>query len=173
MTENVSRRTFLKIGGISAAAGAVAPLSHAEAAAPAAPDTSRTLLPYPRRAVGTVGKMAANQAVAFSYPDAASPCAAIKLGTAVPGGVGPDRDIVAFSTLCTHMGCPVTYDQATRTFKCPCHFSMFDAEKSGQMICGQATENLPRVQLTYDAQSGNVYAVGVEGLIYGRQANIL
>lgn len=173
MTENVSRRTFLKLGGIGAAAGAVGPLSHAEAAAPATPDASRTLLPYPRRAVGTVGKMPVNQPVPFSYPDAASPCAAIKMGAPVPGGVGPDKDIVAYSTLCTHMGCPVTYDGATKSFKCPCHFSMFDAEKSGQMICGQATENLPRVQLTYDAQSGSISAVGVEGLIYGRQANIL
>ena len=95
------------------------------------------------------------------------------MGTAVPGGVGPDKDIVAFSTLCTHMGCPVAYDAATKSFKCPCHFSMFDAEMSGQMICGQATENLPRVQLSYDAKTGSIMAVGIDGLIYGRQANIL
>ena len=71
------------------------------------------------------------------------------------------------------MGCPVTYDATEHVFKCPCHFSMFDAEKGGQMICGQATENLPRVHLEYDASAGTVAAVGVEGLIYGRQANVL
>ena len=28
----------------------------------------------------------------------------------VPAGVGPDGDIVAYSSLRTHMGCPVVYD---------------------------------------------------------------
>ena len=47
-------------------------------------------------------------------------------------------------------GAPTT--PARARFKCPCHFSMFDAEKGGQMICGQATENLPRIVLRYNAQ---------------------
>jgi len=71
------------------------------------------------------------------------------------------------------MGCPTTYDNATKTFKCPCHFSEFDAEKAGQMICGQATENLPRVLLQYDEASDTLSAVGIDALIYGRQANII
>ena len=37
-------------------------------------------------------------------------------------------------------------------FKCPCHFSVFDAEMHGQMICGQATENLPRIQLALERE---------------------
>ena len=40
------------------------------------------------------------------------------------------------------------------------------------MVCGQATEDLPRIALEYDAKSDSVTAVGVDGLIYGRQANI-
>ena len=111
--------------------------------------------------------------VSFTYPDASSPCVAVKLGTPVPGGVGPDRDIVAYSTMCTHMGCPVAFDSGTNTFKCGCHYSMFDAEKSGQMICGQATENLPRIRLDYNAQTGAITATGVDGMLYGRQANVL
>jgi arsenite oxidase small subunit len=50
---------------------------------------------------------------------------------------------------------------------------MFDAEKAGQMICGQATENLPRVVLEYNAKTDSITAVAVDGLIYGRQSNIL
>lgn len=175
MSEGISRRTFLKASGAGAAAGgSMLHLQDARGATPApAPDTSRTMLPYPSRAVGKAMGMPVNQAVAFNYPDAASPCAAIRMGSPVPGGVGPDKDIVAYSTLCTHMGCPVSYDTTTKSFKCGCHFSMFDAEKSGQMICGQATENLPRVQLRYDEKTGGVTAVGMDGLIYGRQANIL
>ena len=50
---------------------------------------------------------------------------------------------------------------------------MFDAEMGGQMICGQATENLPRVRLDFDSKTGTVTATGVQGLIYGRQSNVL
>lgn len=169
----VARRTFLKLSGSSIAATAASALAPSVANAANPMDTSRTKLPYPRKPVAHVASMALNTPVSFTYPDAASPCTALKLGSRVPGGVGPDGDIVAYSAMCTHMGCPVAYDASTKVFKCPCHFSMFDAEKAGQMIAGQATENLPRVRLLYDEQTGGVSAVGIEGLIYGRQANVL
>lgn len=41
------------------------------------------------------------------------------------------------------------------------------------MITGQATEDLPRILLRYDAEDDSITAIGVDGLIYGRQANIL
>jgi arsenite oxidase small subunit len=41
------------------------------------------------------------------------------------------------------------------------------------MVCGQATENLPQVTLRYNEKSGAVTAVAVDGLIYGRQSNVL
>lgn len=169
----IARRTFLKLSGGSIAATAASALAPNVANAANTVDTSRTNLPYPRKPVAHASGMALNTPVSFAYPDAASPCVAIKMGSSVPGGVGPDGDIVAYSAMCTHMGCPVTYEPATKVFKCPCHFSMFDAEKAGQMIIGQATENLPRVRLQYDEKTGAISAVGVDGLIYGRQANVL
>ena len=171
----VSRRLFLKTsGGAAATVGAAgAALLPATANAAALAGSTATTLNYPKRGVGKAGGMPVNQVVAFSYPDPSSPCVAIRMGSAVPDGVGPNKDIVAFSTLCTHMGCPVQYDGGTKVFKCNCHFSMFDAEQGGQMIRGQATEDLPRVLLDYDAKTDTVSAVGVDGLIYGRQANIL
>ncbi|KAA1014854.1 arsenate reductase (azurin) small subunit [Paraburkholderia panacisoli] len=169
----IRRRTFLKLGGGSIAATAASALVPNVASGANPVDTSRTKLPYPKKAVGQAGRMTVNAPVTFAYPDAASPCTALKLGSRVPGGVGPDGDIVAYSTMCTHMGCPVVYEPTTKVFKCPCHFSMFDAEKAGQMIVGQATENLPRVRLHYDEKTGTLSAVGMEGLIYGRQANVL
>ena len=170
MDSNVSRRTFFKVSGATAAGVAIAAPGTAEAA-PAA-DAGRTTLPYPRKPVGKVSGLKVNVPVAFQYPDASSPCAMIKMGRRVAGGVGPDGDIVAFSTLCTHMGCPISYDPQARSFKCPCHFSHFDPEMSGQMICGQATENLPQVNLSV-AGDGSITATGVQGLIYGRQSNLL
>lgn len=169
---DISRRTFLKLGGAAAAST----MATAAVPAPAAADNAeagRVTLPYPHKAVAKARELRVNVPVSFNYPDAASPCTLVKMGRPVPGGVGPDRDIVAYSSLCTHMGCPVVYDTATRVFRCPCHYSSFDAEMGGQMVCGQATEDLPRIVLHYDAKTDSVTAVAVEGLIYGRQANVL
>ncbi|MGE0071903.1 MAG: arsenate reductase (azurin) small subunit [Thiomonas sp.] len=179
MAEQVSRRIFLKVAGTSVAGvgAAVTPVGHAVAAgndqAAIRAAAGMAVLPYPKAAVGKAAAMKVDTPVAFNYPDADSPCVAIKMGRRVAGGVGPDGDIVAYSNLCTHMGCPLMYDAKTRSFKCPCHYSMFDPEKSGQMICGQATEDLPQIQLSYDAATDTVHAVAVNGLIYGRQANVL
>jgi arsenite oxidase small subunit len=170
----ISRRDFIKMGGTSAA-GAGAAIASGGLLTPArvtAADNIRATLPYPENPVTNSNKLKINTPVTFMYPDSSSPCVLIRMGTKVPGGIGPDEDIVAYSSLCTHMGCPVIYDTETRNFKCPCHFSLFDPEKGGQMVIGQATENLPRILLSYNAHTGDITAVGVDGLIYGRQANI-
>ena len=170
MSSNVSRRTFLKLTSTVAAGAGIAGAGNADAAPP--PQT-RATLPYPAKVIGNATKLKVDAPQTFSYPDAASPCTLVKTGKPVPGGVGPDGDIVAYSNLCTHMGCPVAYDAAERVFKCPCHYSMFDAELAGEMICGQATENLPQIDLRYNAKDGSISAVSVNGLIYGRQSNLI
>jgi len=170
MANAVTRREFLKLTGAAATglgAGVAGP------AAAATSDAGRAMLPYPRKRIAAASKLATNAPMNFTFPDAASPCALVRMGSPVPGGVGPDRDIVAYSTMCTHMGCPLAYDPGDKLFKCGCHFSMFDAEKEGQMICGQATENLPRVVLRYNAKDDSITAVSIDGMLYGRQANIL
>ena len=172
MSEKFSRRTFLKLsGGAAASAGVMVAGVGAAQAAPA--DVGRATLPYPTNNIALAKNLKANTPVRFNYPDAASPCAVVKMGERVPGGVGPNGDIVAYSTLCTHMGCPVNYNADAREFKCPCHFSTFDPARAGQMICGQATSNLPQVVLEYNAKDDSIKAVAINGLIYGRQANLL
>lgn len=170
-----NRRVFMMTSGSAAAVATASllPAGTAQAAAPASSLAGSTTLPYPKLAVGKAGGMPVNQAVSFSYPDASSMCWAVRMGTPVPGGVGPNKDIVAYSGMCTHMGCPVVYEGGTRTFKCGCHFSIFDAENKGQMVCGQATEDLPQVTLEYDAKTDSVRAVAITGLLYGRQSNVL
>lgn len=170
----VTRRVFLKLSGTGAAsaAAAIGTAGFAPPAHAAQAEAGRTTLPYPRTTVTSVASLKVNSPVTFNFPDASSPCALVKMGRAVPGGVGPDKDIVAYSTMCTHMGCPVAYDSGTRTFRCGCHYSVFDAELSGQMVCGQATENLPQITLEVDAK-GAIVATSINGLIYGRQANLL
>ena len=168
----ISRRNFLKSSSAAAAIPLMGSAGNALAAENSQPNTG-IMLDYPQTTVSTANQLPVNKAISFHSPDAASPCAMIRMGHAVPGGVGPDNDIVAYSILCNHMGCPLNYDTSARTFKCSCHFSMFDSEKAGQMVTGQATEYLPRILLSYDKTSGDIKAVGVDGLIFGRQANVV
>lgn len=172
----LSRRRFLAFTGSTAAGSAVLSGSMFLNPAHAAEGNNqpgKVHLEYPATTVSKAGELKINQPVSFTYPDASSPCTMVKTGRRTQGGIGPDGDIVAYSILCTHMGCPVSYSANERTFKCPCHFSVFDAELNGQMVTGQATENLPRILLSYRSSDDSIEAVGVEGLIYGRQANIL
>ena len=156
----VSRRNFL------GSAGALAALELATAPRPGAAAEAAS----PSIKVGRAKAFKVGVPVQFSYPDAA-PALAIKLSGPVPGGVGPAHDIVAYSQLCVHKGCPVNFNAQREVFMCPCHFTTYDAELSGQVIIGHATTNLPRIRLTYDAASDVVTAVGVDGLIYGRVNN--
>lgn len=51
--------------------------------------------------------------------------------------------VVAYSSVCTHQGCDLTqWLPDTRTFKCYCHYSEFDASKLGQPMHGPATRKL-------------------------------
>ena len=169
---DLSRRKFLKAGGAAAAAGA-ALVGGGLAQAEPQQNLGATTLPYPREGIAKLAALKVDVPVPFNYPDTESFCQVLKTGRPVPGGVGPDRDIVAFSTQCTHNGCPLSYDKVSRTFKCGCHFSIFDPEMGGQMVDGQSTENLPRVLLEIDPNDDTLYAVAVQGLIYGRQSNLL
>ncbi|MDR3475843.1 MAG: arsenate reductase (azurin) small subunit, partial [Devosia sp.] len=110
--------------------------------------------------------------VNIAYPDNDSPGILLKLGVKVDGGVGPDGDVVAYSVLCPHKGYPLAYSQSDRTLSCPGHYSRFDVEKAGQEIWGHATQNLAQFVLRVDAK-GDVYAEGVDELIYGRLSNVL
>jgi quinol---cytochrome c reductase iron-sulfur subunit len=62
-------------------------------------------------------------------------------------------DIVAYSKICTHVGCPVAlYEQTTHHILCPCHQSTFDASTGATVIFGPAPRPLPQLPMTVDAQ---------------------
>lgn len=166
----VSRRLFLR-----STLGSGLTLATATQDSKASPDniTRRSQPTYPRVLVARASILRLSEPVYFTYPDTQSPCLAVKLGRRAIGGAGASEDIVAYSIMCTHMGCALSYEAHTARLKCGCHFSMFDPERSGQMIVGQATSRLPQILLQYTVETDEIHAVGVEGLIYGRQSNLI
>jgi ubiquinol-cytochrome c reductase iron-sulfur subunit len=61
--------------------------------------------------------------------------------------------IVAYSKICTHVGCPVgLYEQQTHHLLCPCHQSTFDVTRDCEVIFGPAHRPLPQLKITVDAE---------------------
>jgi ubiquinol-cytochrome c reductase iron-sulfur subunit len=62
-------------------------------------------------------------------------------------------DIVAYSKICTHVGCPAAlYEQTTHHILCPCHQSTFNAAQGAQVIFGPAPRPLPQLPIGTDSQ---------------------
>ncbi|GAA4406066.1 Rieske 2Fe-2S domain-containing protein [Fodinibacter luteus] len=61
------------------------------------------------------------------------------------------QGIVAYSKICTHVGCPVgLYEQQTHHLLCPCHQSTFDVPRDCKVIFGPAKRPLPQLRITVD-----------------------
>lgn len=164
---NAGRRQFLRGTGMAAAGLATAATLPQEAKAQQLARVS-----YPTGRLANVSDLELNKPLEVSYPDADAPGVLLKLGKAVEGGVGPDNDIVGFSTICPHKGFPLTYNADRRTMNCPGHYSVFDCEAGGQQTWGQATQNLPQYILRVD-ENGDIHAEGLDELLYGRLSNVI
>jgi arsenite oxidase small subunit len=159
----MSRRQFLLSGGAVVTLAAVPGL--AEAAAVKAG--------YARKKIGKLSALKVGEPVAFNYPFADVRNILVKLGAPAGGGLGPDRDVVAFNQQCTHMGGPLdgTYKAKYQALgPCPLHLTTFDLTRHGMVISGHATESLPQIVL--EVQGDDIYATGVMGLIYGHSTNV-
>ena len=132
----------------------------------------QALVAYPSNRLANIKDLRVNEPLNVAYPDADAPGVVIKLGTKVDGGVGPDGDIVGFTTVCPHKGFPLGYNASDKTLNCPGHYSRFDVERGGLEIWGQATQNLPQYTLRVD-DKGDIYAEGLDELLYGRLSNVL
>ncbi|MFJ8002635.1 Rieske 2Fe-2S domain-containing protein [Streptomyces sp. NPDC096310] len=70
------------------------------------------------------------------------------------------QGIVAFSKICTHVGCPISlYEQQTHHVLCPCHQSTFDLSDGARVIFGPAGHALPQLRIGVNAE-GNLEALG-------------
>jgi arsenite oxidase small subunit len=121
-----------------------------------------------------------------------TPCLLIKLGSAASptdlktqsgeaytwqGGVGPAKDIVAYSAICTHQLAYPTKDVSVVAYSaeqselagrkgvitCCAHNSVFDPAKGAAVTYGPARQPLAAIKLEYDPADDSLYATGVYG----------
>lgn len=123
----ISRRKFL----MGSAAGAVAVGIFAfppglETVETISPGVSRVTRNYPRLKVANTADLVDGAPVDFNFPFEEHNNFLVKLGSLAKDGAGAANDIVAFSYLCFHMGCPPV-GQYNHGYKmlgpCFCHFS--------------------------------------------------
>lgn len=125
---------------------------------------------FDRQRIATLGELEEGVPVLFNFPYE-HPNALnnlIKLGAPAGGGIGPENDIVAFNTLCPHMGFPLTgsYKPEHQVMgPCGWHLSTYDLTRHGIIISGHATQGLPQITLELDGD--DIYATGVQALIFG------
>ena len=158
----MSRRQFLLTGGATLTLISLGGM-------PGMADAAQVLkAEYPRQKIGSLSALKKGVPAEFNYPYADVRNLLVKLGVPGGGGMGADKDIVAFNQQCTHMGGPLdgTYKEKHQVLgPCPLHLTTFDLTRHGMVVSGHATESLPQIVL--EINGDDIYAVGVMGLVYG------
>jgi thiosulfate dehydrogenase (quinone) large subunit len=94
--------------------------------------------------IGSLGDIPVGQAAAFTT-HGGEPAVAVRLG---------QRRVVAYSAVCTHAGCTVSYDSGSRLLACPCHGAEFDPARGATPVAGPAATALPAITLHVAADGG-------------------
>lgn len=161
----LSRRRFLQAAGVGGATIAMLTV-------PGCGTMMSRTASLPRKRVASLGDLSVDNPVMITFPDPESPCLLVKLGVPAGGGVGPGRDVVAFSAYCSHMGMTMlgSYNAKHKGLgPCPSHLTRFDLTRFGIVVSGHSTQSLPQVLL--EEIDGEIYATGLRGLLYGRVTN--
>lgn len=165
----MGRRELLILGGASVTVvGALAVAGPALAQAP-----ELVMSTYSPKRIGSFSALREGEAVSFTYPTDDIENLLVKLGEEAGAGIGPDRNIVAFNTICPHMGGYMdagTYvPEHSVLGPCPLHLSTFDLSKHGMVVSGHSTASLPQIVLALEGD--DIVATGVMGLFYGYSRN--
>lgn len=124
----------------------------ATTAVPATPKSQATpTKPAAPAVVGTkltaLSSLPVGAAVKFTTPDTSEPAILIHES---------NGSVKAFSTVCTHEGCEVSYYQAYHALACPCHGAVFDIT-TGSPVQGPARRPLTNFKVQVDGQGNVIY----------------
>lgn len=95
------------------------------------------------RTVGKLDDFKVGSTVNVSFEDPSPlPWAGVTAQTAAWLRRVDDQEFIAFSMICTHLGCPVRWLEKADLFMCPCHGGVFYAD--GQVASGPPPKPLNR-----------------------------
>lgn len=97
--------------------------------------------------IARADELAPGESKVFNYPDNYLQGILINV---------PDKGLVCYSDVCTHLSCAVLYQPKEKRMYCPCHDGEFDVN-TGDVLAGPPTRPLPLIQI--QVMNGIVYAV--------------
>jgi len=92
--------------------------------------------------IARIADLPINRASTFTMPNSKDPGVLIHL---------PDDRFVAFSSICTHMGCRVGYNSTSKRLECPCHDAIFDPTSNAEVVAGPAPRPLAPINIHVNA----------------------
>lgn len=95
--------------------------------------------------IASVSEVPANSAKAFTDTDTDQPAVLVHL---------QNGNFAAYSAVCTHQGCTVSYQPDSQKLACPCHGSVFDPAQGAAVVRGPAPTPLPQIDVA--EQGGEV-----------------
>ena len=58
--------------------------------------------------------------------------------------------VYAYSAVCTHEGCTVQYNSASKNLQCGCHGAVFDPGNDGTVVTGPTNKPLPKIKVAVE-----------------------
>lgn len=107
------------------------------------------LLAYPPLRIEGGERLMPGSSLYFTFPRAGDPAILVR---------AQDGQYYAYSQKCSHMGCSIYFERASRRLECPCHKGAYDAQ-TGFVLNGPPTRPLDLIVLQMRA-GGEVWAVG-------------
>jgi len=100
-----------------------------------------------RSVIAQVNQVPVNSSAQFTVTSSGDPGVLIHLN---------NGQFVAFDAVCTHAGCPVSYDPSSQLLQCPCHGAAFDPSKGAAVVQGPAPTPLISVPIQVDTAKGTI-----------------
>ena len=187
----MERRDFVKLCAASAAASNLP--SPSQAATLTARLYKRAMLVDERGSPLRVAAIKPGVNYIFDYPFSATPCFLLRLAQPAAGGidlrteaneiyrweggVGADRNVVAYSAICAHKmtyptkqvsfigyrDAPSPVAGSGKVITCCSDRSVYDPSAGARVVSGPAPQPLATILLEYDAKNDELFAVGTFG----------